>query len=153
MTIALSAQEVADKLEPQFQGAIIEIAGDTLLLKSESLLDIASFLKTTPGLDFNYLSYITGIDYYDYFELVYQLISLEHNHGIKIKARCYDRDNAVLPSMVPLWRGADYQEREIFDLLGIRFEGHPNLKRIVLWDGFDGHPLRKDFQLTLKDEN
>lgn len=153
MTTALSAQEVADKLEPQFPDTIIEIAGDNLLVKSESLLDVASFLKTTPGLDFNYLNFITATDYYDYFELVYQLISLEHNHSLNIKARCYGRDDAVLPSVVQLWRGADYQEREIFDLLGIKFEGHPNLKRIFLWDGFEGYPLRKDFQLTLKDEN
>jgi len=153
MTIALSAQEVADKLDPQFTNAVIEVGSDNILINSESLLDVASFLKTAPGLDFNYLSYITATDYYDYFELVYQLISLEHNHGIKIKARCHDRDDAVLPSLVQLWRGADYQEREIYDLLGISFEGHPNLKRIVLWDGFEGHPLRKDFDLILKDND
>jgi NADH-quinone oxidoreductase subunit C len=62
-----------------------------------------------------------------------------------LKARCYDRENPVLPSVVGLWRTADFQEREIYDLLGISFTGHPNLKRIALWEGFEGHPLRKDF--------
>ncbi|GAH82618.1 unnamed protein product [marine sediment metagenome] len=62
-----------------------------------------------------------------------------------LKVRCYDRENPTLPSVVGIWRGADFQEREIFDLFGIGFEGHPNLRRIVLWEGFEGHPLRKDF--------
>jgi NADH-quinone oxidoreductase subunit C len=62
-----------------------------------------------------------------------------------VKVQCYDRENPSLPSVVGLWQGADFQEREIYDLFGIRFEGHPNLKRIFLWEGFEGHPLRKDF--------
>jgi NADH-quinone oxidoreductase subunit C len=73
------------------------------------------------------------------------LSSLEHNHSLVIKTRCYDRKNPVLPSVVSLWQGADFQEREIYDLMGIRFEGHPNMKRIFLWEGFAGHPLRKDY--------
>ena len=101
-------------------------------------------LKDTPGLDFNYLTSITAVDYGDYFELVYNLTSLEHNHSLVIKARC-DRNQPVLPSVVSLWRAADYQEREIYDLMGVTFEGHPNLKRIALWAGYQGHPLRKDY--------
>ncbi|MEE9399093.1 MAG: NADH-quinone oxidoreductase subunit C, partial [Dehalococcoidales bacterium] len=61
------------------------------------------------------------------------------------KIRCYQRNNPVLPSLVGLWQGADFQEREIYDLMGIKFDGHPNMKRIVLWEGFEGHPLRKDY--------
>jgi len=110
------------------------------------LLSVATFLKDTPGLDFNYLAAITAVDYYDYFEVVYQLTSLEHNHSLVVKARCYERDNPTLPSMVSLWRGADLQEREIYDLMGISFDGHPNLKRLFLWQGFKGHPLRKDYR-------
>ena len=94
---------------------------------------------------FDYLNYVTAVDYYSYFEVVYQLTSLEHNHSVIIKTRCYGRDNPVVPSVVGLWQGADFQEREIYDLMGIKFEGHPNLKRIFLWEGFPGHPLRKDF--------
>ena len=73
------------------------------------------------------------------------LNSLEHNHSLVLKARCHDREDPALPSVVGLWQGADFQEREIYDLMGIRFEGRQNLKRIFLWEGFQGHPLRKDY--------
>jgi len=145
MTVALSGKEIASQLEKQFPGSIVESNQNSLVVKSEFLLAVATFLKTTPGLDFNYLTSITAIDYYNYFELVYQLTSLEHNHNLVMKTRCYDRRNPALPSVVNLWRGADFQEREIYDLMGISFDGHPNLKRIFLWEGFNGHPLRKDY--------
>ncbi len=145
MTLALSGEEVAAKLEQQFPGSIIDSSGDGLLVKGESLFDLFSFLKTTSGLDFDYLSTITAVDYYDYFEVIYQLVSIKHNHSLVLKTRCYDRENPAVPSVVKLWRGADFQEREIYDLMGVSFEGHPNLKRIVLWEGFEGHPLRKDY--------
>jgi len=145
MTVALSGEEVAAKLEQQFPGSIIESSSNSFLVKGESLVELATYLKTTPELEFDYLNHITAVDYYDYFEVVYQLTSLKHNHSLVLKAQCYQRENPVLPSVVSLWRSADYQEREIFDLMGITFEGHPNLKRIVLWEGFKGHPLRKDF--------
>ena len=145
MTIALSGKEIAKQIEKQFPGSVVESEPDSLLAKSESLLEIAGYLKTTSGLDFDYLTAITAVDYYDYFEVVYQLTSIKHNHSLVVKTRCYNRDNPTLPSVVGLWRGADFQEREIYDLMGISFDGHPNLKSIVLWEGFEGHPLRKDF--------
>ena len=145
MTVALSGKEIASQLEGKFPGSIIESNRNSLIVKSDSLLAVAAFLKNTPGLDFDYLNYITAIDYYNHFEVVYQLTSLEHNHSLVFKTRCYQRDNPALPSVVSLWRGADFQEREIYDLMGIKFEGHPNMKRIVLWEGFQGHPLRKDY--------
>ncbi|MFB0516035.1 MAG: NADH-quinone oxidoreductase subunit C [Candidatus Neomarinimicrobiota bacterium] len=145
MTVALSSKEIAGQIEEKSPESIIESSQDYLVVKPDSLLAVATFLKDTPGLDFNYLNFITAIDYYDHFEVVYQLTSLEHNHSLVIKTRCYDRENPVLPSVVSLWQGADFQEREIYDLMGIRFEGHPNMKRIFLWEGFPGHPLRKDY--------
>ena len=145
MTIALSGKEITGQLEEKFPGSIVESNQNSFVVKSDFLLAVAAFLKNTPSLDFDYLNYITAIDYYDHFEVVYQLISLEHNHSLVVKTRCYRRDNPVLPSMIGLWRGADFQEREIYDLMGIRFEGHSNMKRIVLWEGFPGHPLRKDY--------
>ncbi len=145
MTVALSGEEIARQIEEHFPGSIVESSQDTVLVKSESLLKVAAFLKDTPNLDFDYLTSITAVDYYDYFEVIYQLTSLQHNHSLVVKTRCYGRDNPTLPSVVGLWRGADFQEREIYDLMGIRFEGHPNLKHIFLWDGFKGHPLRKDY--------
>ena len=145
MTVALSGKEVASKLEKEFPGSIIESSENSLVVKSESLLKIASFLKTTPEFAFNYLTSITAVDYHDYLEVVYNLTSMEHNHSVMVKVRCYECENPVLPSVVSLWRGADFQEREIYDLFGIRFDGHPNLKRIFLWEGFKGYPLRKDY--------
>ena len=145
MTISLSGSEVAKQITEHFPEAVAEASGEAILVKAESIFEVAEYLKSSPELDFNYLNYITAVDYYDYFEVVYQLTSMKHNHSLVLKTRCYERDNPVIPSVVRLWRGADFQEREIYDLMGISFEGHPNLKRILLWSGFEGHPLRKDY--------
>ena len=107
MTLALSGKELAEKLGQQFAGSIIESSGNSLLVKSESLFELASFLKATPGLEFDYLTGITAVDYYSYFELIYQLTSIKHNHSLVLKTRCPGRDNPSLPSVVSLWRGAE----------------------------------------------
>ncbi len=145
MTIPLPGGEVAKQITEHFSDAVSEANDQAVVVKSKSLFDVAEYLKNSPEFDLDYLNYISAIDYFDYFELVYQLTSLKHNHSLILKTRCYDRDNPVAPSVVSLWRGADFQEREIYDLMGISFEGHPNLKRIVLWEGFEGHPLRRDY--------
>lgn len=145
MTVALSGEEIASQIEENFPGSVVESNQQSLVVDKEFLLLVANYLKTTPGLDFDYLTAITAVDYYDYFEVIYQLTSLQHNHSLEVKTRCYRRDNPSLPSVVGLWRGADFQEREIYDLMGISFDGHPNLKRIFLWEGFKGYPLRKDY--------
>jgi len=145
MTVALSGKEIGAKLEEKFPGSIVESTPETVLVKSEFLLPVAGYLKDTPGLDFDYLASLTAVDYLDYFEIVYHLTSLQHNHSLVVKARCYGRDNLSLPSVFGLWQGADFQEREVYDLMGVRFEGHPNMKRIFLWEGFEGHPLRRDY--------
>jgi len=145
MTIALSPQELANRIGEQLSGTVVEAQETALFLKSDALLDVARFLKTTPSLDFNLLVSISAVDYLEYFELVYHLTSITHNHSIVLKTRCDDRDKPIVPSVSGLWRGANFQEREIYDLMGISFSGHPNLKRIVLWEGFEGHPLRKDY--------
>ena len=142
--ISLSGNEVASRLEG-FPEAITGANREAISVKSEALFDVARYLKSSPELDFDYLNYITAVDYFDYFELVYQLTSVKHNHSLVLKTRCYDREKPAVPSVVSLWQGADFQEREIYDLMGIRFEGHPNLKRIALWEGFEGYPLRKDY--------
>ena len=145
MTVALSGKEVAVKLEQQFPASIIESNEDSLLVKSESLFDLISFLKNSPEFELNLLNAITAIDYFDYFEIVYHLTSMEHNHRLVVKTRCYGRENLSVPSVTQLYKAANVQEREIYDLMGISFEGHPNMKRIFLWEGFQGHPLRKDY--------
>ncbi len=145
MTVSLSPNEVAARIGEQLPKAVVEAQETAIILKSDALLDVARFLRTTPGLDFDFLASVTAIDYLEYFEIVYYLTSIAHNHSIVLKTRCYDRDKPTVPSVTGLWRGADYQEREIYDLMGISFSEHPNLKRIVLWEGFQGHPLRKDY--------
>jgi NADH-quinone oxidoreductase subunit C len=145
MTTALSAKEIVSQLSTKFPGAVKEAGAEAALVKSESLAAVAEYLKNTAGLKFEFFNFATAVDYYDYFEIVYRLNSYEHNRSVTLKVRCYDRENPVVPSLTGLYEGADWQEREIYDLMGITFEGHPNLKRIFLWEGFDGYPLRKDF--------
>ena len=145
MTISLSGSEVAKQIAEVLPDTVSETNDQAVVVKSDSLLEVAQYLKNSEALNFDYLTGITAVDYYDYFELVYQLTSLQHNHSLVLKTRCYDWAKPTLPSVVSLWRGADLQEREIYDLMGISFTGHPNLKRIVLWQGFEGHPLRKDY--------
>jgi len=144
MTVTLAPKAIAEKLGEKFSSDIIDASQKGIVVKPEALLEIAAFLKDTPEYKFNYLTSVTAVDYYDYFEVVYHLTSIDHNHSLILKTRC-PREKPILPSVVRLWQAADLQEREIYDLLGITFEGHPNLKRIVLWDGFQGHPLRKDY--------
>jgi len=145
MTAVLPAKDLVAKLSGQFPGKLEEAGRDGVLVRADALLEVAAYLKNTAGFDFDYFNMVTAVDYYQYFEVLYLLTSLKHNHSIFLKVRCYDRADPSVPSVVPLWQGADFQEREVFDLFGIRFEGHPNLKRIVLWEGFEGHPLRKDW--------
>lgn len=146
MTVALAADETAARLEEHFPGCVIAACSDSLLIKEESLLQVATFLKDEPGLDFDYLNNLTAADYQQYFEVVYNLTSLKHNHSLTLKVRCHDKNEPSVPSVYHLWQGADFQEREVFDLMGVSFKGHPNMKRIFLWEGFAGHPLRKDYQ-------
>ena len=144
MTTALNCEQIAEKINKEFPGAV---AADkvAVIVTSKSLYQVAEFLKNTPELDFDYLVNLTAVDYMDYFEVVYHLVSLKHNHSLVLKTRCRDRAKPVVPSVVSLWRSADFQEREVYDLMGIVFEGHPNLKRLLLWEGFVGHPLRRDY--------
>ena len=119
----------------------------TVFVRSEAILDVARFLKQ--NLDFDYLVSITAVDFLDHFDVIYHLRSIKNNYGVVLRTKCADRQSPSVPSVVSLWQGADLQEREVYDLMGISFEGHPNMKRIVLWEGYKGHPLRKDFILDV----
>jgi NADH-quinone oxidoreductase subunit C len=145
MTVALNGQTIAKKIAEKFTDAVTVADTTTVMVKSEALFQVAEFLKTSPEFDFDYLANLTSTDYTSYFEVIYNLVSLRHNHSLTLKTRCYNREKPAVPSVVSLWRTADYQEREIYDLLGIIFEGHPNLKRLFLWESFQGHPLRRDY--------
>lgn len=145
MTKPCSPPELAQQIAQKHPGTVEEIKNGALVVSGQTLLGVARFLKDTPGLDFDYLASVTGVDYLDYFEVVYHLVSMTHNHSAVLKVRLPDRQAPTLPSVVGVWRGAELQEREVYDLMGISFTGHPNLKRVFLWEGFPGHPLRKDF--------
>jgi len=145
MTKQLAVSEVAKRIGEQLPGAIIGHDDSAVLVESNSILEVCRYLCQTSGLDFDYLVNLTGVDHLDYLEVVYHLASLKHNHSLVLKTRCHDREQAVVPSVTSIWQGADFQERETYDLLGIRFEGHPNMKRIFLWEGFQGYPLRRDY--------
>ncbi|MBK67775.1 MAG: NADH-quinone oxidoreductase subunit C [Rickettsiales bacterium] len=116
-----------------------------LYVSPEQLINVVKKLKNSKDASFDLLTCISGIDYVEYFQVVYHLTSTVHKHSCVLKVNLYGRNDLVCPSVYDLWQGADFQEREIWDLLGIYFEGHPNMKRIFLWDGFEGHPLRRDY--------
>ena len=150
MTRALGGEELAVHLRERQPDVVEQWSDVALWVKPESILEVVKFIKEEPGLKFSYLNSISAIDFIEYFEVVYHVTSFEHNHSAVIKARLYGREDPTIPSVVSVWQGADFQEREIWDLMGISFSGHPNLKRLMLWEGFPGHPLRKDFQDTVE---
>lgn len=144
MTKIISGEELSAHIRGVISGALACGEYD-VVVDGKDISSACNYLKTTPGLEFNYLNAISAVDFIEYFEVVYHITSLIHNHSVVLKTRIYDRDEASLPSVVGIWQGADLQEREIWDLMGIKFIGHYNLKRVLLWEGFPGHPLRKDF--------
>lgn len=120
-------------------GPIIEVA-------VSRLTEVMSYLKTDDSFALNMLSNLTAAEYPEYYEAVYHLYSLALKHSAAVKARC-PKGTPFIPSVTAIWPSADFQEREVYDLLGVVFTSHPNLKRILLAADFDGHPLRKDYKL------
>ena len=146
MTRAFQGEELARFIQRRFPDAELEWDGDSLWIEPQRVREVARFLKEEPQLEFNFLNAVSAVDYIEYFEVLYHLTSFEHNHSAVVKTRVYGRENPSVPSVVEVWPGADFQEREVWDLMGVAFEGHPSLKRIMLWEGFPGHPLRRDFE-------
>ncbi len=146
MTRAFQGEELARFIQRRFPDAELEWDGDSLWIEPQRVREVARFLKEEPQLEFNFLNAVSAVDYIEYFEVLYHLTSFEHNHSAVVKTRVYGRENPSVPSVVEVWPGADFQEREVWDLMGVAFEGHPNLKRIMLWEGFPGHPHRRDFE-------
>ena len=142
---ALSGQDLAERINGALDSTVEKWNGDAVWVQPSSMERVAWFLKDGEGLDFQYLNAVSAIDFIDCFDVVYHLTSFRQQHKAVVKARLYGRESLSLPSVYSVWRGADLQEREVWDLMGIHFEGHPNMKRIMLWEGFDGHPLRKDY--------
>ncbi|MDA8442182.1 MAG: NADH-quinone oxidoreductase subunit C [Peptococcaceae bacterium] len=143
-------EELAQKLDGE-----VEVSIDTpvLKIKGNRIIEALSAAKAFAEVPCDFLHDLTGVDYPERneFEVVYHLSSLKGAQMLRVKATI-DRDNPVIDSAVRLWSGADFPEREAFDLLGIKFSGHPNLTRILLWDDFVGYPLRKDYVVDSYEE-
>jgi NADH-quinone oxidoreductase subunit C len=142
-------------LRATFSDAIerVEVScGDTIVFVARNRAhEILQWLKDTPGQQFDYLTDITAVDYRDPerpLEVVYQLRSLRRKADLRIKVALPDEDQLEVLSVWDLWKGADWLEREVFDMFGVRFTGHPDLRRILMWETYaEGYPLRKSFPL------
>ena len=145
--------ELVERIKDKFPQAIEEVVHFrdeyTIRVKREHLLEISRYLREEAECSFNFLSDLCGVDYMGRkprFEVVYHLYSMEHKHRLRIKVSLSE-DDLTVPSVVSIWRTANWHERECYDLLGINFSDHPDLRRILTPDGFKDHPLRKDFPL------
>ena len=147
MTTTLAPAEAAEIIRARFPESVEAVDAFGVRVAATALVEVCQFLRDEPSLAFDFLVMETAVDYIDedYFEVVYLLRSLRHNRELALKVRTADRDDPIVPSLVPLWQTSEFQEREIYDLFGIRFAGHPDLRRLFMWDDFRGYPLRKDF--------
>ena len=143
-TTTLTGAAVAERLRHAFPGVVLDETADSVTVPAERIAEVATFLRDDPELDFKYLNTLLGVDWMEHFDVVYVISSLAKNHTFTLKART-GHDNPIVPSVNGVWMAANLQEREVYDLMGIAFSNHPDLKRIFLWEGFPGHPLRKDF--------
>jgi NADH-quinone oxidoreductase subunit C len=147
--------DIIDQIKQRFSDTFIEshaqCGDETVLLKKEGIFSVLSFLKQEIDLDFNMLMDLTAVDYLgrpgSRFEVVYHLYSLRFNRRLRVKALVSEED-CELDSAACLWPAANWYEREVWDMFGIRFKGHPNLKRILMYEEFKGHALRKDYPVN-----
>ncbi len=148
------AKQLIALVEQQFPGAIIESGSfrgdDTIVVEAASWHAVAKFLRDDPRAALQMLVDLTAVDYLDRdprFEIVVHLLSLQHGHRLRMKARVGDRDGELvrIDSLADLWASANWAEREAFDMFGVQFVGHPDLRRILLYPEFEGFPLRKDY--------
>jgi NADH-quinone oxidoreductase subunit C len=155
----VQGSQILQRLRDRFGPAVVdshEHRGDaTLVLDRASLVDALRFCRQAPGLDFDVLMDLTAVDYLKYpgredgprFDVVYHLYSLAHNHRVRVKVRV-DEDDATVPTAVDVWPIANWFEREVWDMFGVRFTGHPDLRRLLMYEEFVGHPLRKDYPIN-----
>jgi len=155
----MTGAEILARLGERFGAAILEtharLADDTAVVDRAAIPEVLAFCRDDPALRLDLLMDLTAVDYLTYpgredgprFEVVYHLYSVPHNHRLRLKVPL-DEDDPELQSAVPLWPIANWFEREVWDMFGIRFAGHPDLRRLLLYDEFQGHPLRKDYPVN-----
>lgn len=139
-------QKFPDVTVPAVPDKYVRDPEPQIRVPAAKLVEVGRFLKDNPEMAFDMPLQMTAVDYIkeNVFELVYHLYSSRKKQAIVVKSQI-PRGEAQVDSLTPLWSGMDWQEREIYDLMGIRFKGHPNLTRIMLWEGYPGYPLRKDY--------
>lgn len=141
------------KLGPELIEASVSLGDVVVRINRSKIIDIFKLLKLDTELAFNFLVDITAIDWMDSrterFDVVYHLLSLKTGNRVRIKAAVPETAPEIA-SVTPLWGGANFMEREVWDMYGIKFSGHPDLRRILMYDEFEGHPLRKDFPVQGK---
>ena len=151
-----TVEQIRERILARFPSATVTVvqnaspaAQHSLLLDATHAREIASFVRDDPALQLDQCSNVTGVDWpaNSCLEAVYHLYSVKLRHGpVVLRLRTENRgDRVKLPSLTPVWRSCEFQEREIFDLFGVVFEGHPDLRRILMWDEFKDHPMRKDY--------
>ena len=147
----MNAQEIHARLKTQFGDAVGELTDAKVdpfvTVEADWIVEICQFAQAEAGLDFDYCEDVTGIDWpaRKLIEVVYHLFSLQHRHQIVLKVEV-DRAQPSVPSVQGVWKAANWLEREVYDMLGVDFVGHPDMRRILLPDDWVGHPLRKDYQ-------
>jgi NADH-quinone oxidoreductase subunit C len=149
--------DLAERIKKMFgesvTGASSALDEQSIVVRKDAVLEVMRKLRDDSGLLFNFMMDLTAVDYLGRrspetrFEVVYHLYSLKHNHRIRVKVLVGENDPTI-DSVIPVWKAADWYEREVWDMYGISFKGHPNMKRILLYEEFVGHPLRKDYPLT-----
>jgi NADH-quinone oxidoreductase subunit C len=142
---------LTDSLRARFGEAIVDsherLGDETVVVARDRAGEIFRFLRDDPAMAFEFLMDLTAVDYLGKtprFEVVTHLFSLAKRHRLRVKVPIDERD-CRMPSLTPIWKSADWLEREAYDMFGIRFDGHPDLRRIFMYPEFEGHPLRKDY--------
>ena len=150
----MESNKIAETIRAKYPTEVREIkefrGQIALTVKKERIKEMLAFLHDSPAFCFDFLEDICCVDYLGRkdlrFEVVYNLLSMEHRHAIRIKAEVPEED-CTIDSITDIWKGANWHEREVYDMFGITFNGHPDLRRILLPEDWEGHPLRKDYQL------
>ena len=155
----MTEEEVIEKIKSvvgdDIQKGEVPLGDAVIFVAPDSLQKVAKTLKEDSDLNFEYLSDIRGVDYLDQdreprFEAVYELYSFERNHSVRIRVGL-EEENPSVPTVSDLWKGALFPERELFDMFGFDIPGHPDLRRIIMPEEWEGHPLRRDYPLTTED--
>jgi NADH-quinone oxidoreductase subunit C len=143
----MSNEELKGRLTELLPSATFEEGGEwlTALVEPKDWKDFAKKLRYTSGLDFDYLFCVTCVDWKTHLTMVYHLTATTHRHTVVVKSKL-DRNKPEIETVCDIWRTAEFHEREQFELFGVKFLNHPDLRRLILTDDFEGYPLRKDFE-------